>query len=321
MTPSATTGPGPARRPRATSRTAGPSRVSCAAGPAPARRSRPTRWAACARRCAATRRPPAARAAGTTPTCSPSRCARRARRCSRRSSTPGSRARRATSPTTWRTCATSTRSPASSGSLHLQGALGDGRLVPGGVRGHEPDRVAAARNALERQLDRALSRLRLPLDGLRRLALLALERDPDRRRLGQPEGDLGAAPLAVLLLSAGASGGDLDAAYHRRGDVAAGRLDDHLAVHEVVQLAVVGERAGRVEVVRERGADRVGGEAGLRAQRMGDEVLRAARVGRDPVVAVAEGPVHPVAPDDRDVRGRELEVLDVHAPGGAPGGR
>ena len=42
-TPSATTGPGPARRPRATSPRAAPSRRSSAAGPAPAPRSRPTR--------------------------------------------------------------------------------------------------------------------------------------------------------------------------------------------------------------------------------------------------------------------------------------
>ena len=92
-TPSATTGPGRARRRRATSPRAAPSRRSCAAGPAPAPRSRPTRWPGSAPRSAATRRRPPARAGGTTPTCSRSACAPPPRPSWPRSSTPGSRRR------------------------------------------------------------------------------------------------------------------------------------------------------------------------------------------------------------------------------------
>ena len=65
---SATTGPGPLRRPPATSPTAGPSRGSSAAGPARAPRSRRTRSRGSAQRSARTRRRPRARGAGTTRT-------------------------------------------------------------------------------------------------------------------------------------------------------------------------------------------------------------------------------------------------------------
>ena len=96
-----------ARRPRATSPRAAPSRPSCAAGRGPARRSPPTRSTGSAPRCAATRPPRPARGAGTTPTCSRSACAHLRAPSSARSSTRGSPPGPATTPATRPTSRTS----------------------------------------------------------------------------------------------------------------------------------------------------------------------------------------------------------------------
>src|SRR3954453_2254784 len=99
------TGPGQAKQPRARWWRALPTRGSSVAGPAPVHQSRRTRYPGSEPRCAATPRRPAARGAGTTPTCWRSRFAAPVRRFSPRSWTAGSRPRRATSTTTWQTSA------------------------------------------------------------------------------------------------------------------------------------------------------------------------------------------------------------------------